>query len=375
MLLTAVQLRDFRSYAAAEAPVGERLTVVHGRNGAGKSNLLEAICFGCTARSPRTRNDRELIRFGAAATRVSLGLRDARGDAHELTVGFGASAPGGALERRIRFDGARVERPDDVPDRPLVIVFVPDRLDLVNGGPAVRRAHLDHLVAALWPPRAAHRGDYARALAQRNALISRIRAGGASSSSLASWDLELARRALELESDREAAVSLIAGGFRTRCEALGLAGVAKLEYRPRSLASSVEDFVEELRGRLEADLARGFTTHGPHRDDLALLRGGRQLRAYGSQGERRLALLALQLSERAALADARGRPPIMLLDDVMSELDERRRELLLDDLGAGEGQSLITTTDLAHVPDYSRGPGVMRLRVADGTVTREDGGR
>src|ERR1700739_4180980 len=157
MRLSSIELRDFRSYHAAEAHLGPGLTVVHGRNGAGKSNLLEAICFGCTARSPRTRNDRELIRFGAAAARVSLRLLDDRGTEHVLAVGFGAMDGESSLQRRIRFDGAPVERPGSIPDRPLVVVFVPDRLELINGGPAIRRDHVDHLVAALWPARASPR--------------------------------------------------------------------------------------------------------------------------------------------------------------------------------------------------------------------------
>jgi DNA replication and repair protein RecF len=371
MRLSTVELRDFRSYESARAEIGPGLTVVHGANGAGKSNLLEAICFGCTARSPRTRNDRELIRFGAAAARVSLRLADERGGEHELAVGFGAVEGESSLQKRIRFDGAKIERPNQVPDRPLVVVFVPDRLELLNGPPAIRRGHLDHLVGALWPGRAAHRAQYARALAQRNALIARIRSGGASDTALQSWNLELARYALELCADRAAAIDLIAEGFTQRCAALGLAGQARLEYRPRTRAGTPEELSAELQERLPADLERGYTTHGPHRDDVAILRDGHQLRAYGSQGERRLALLALLLSERAALAHARGHAPLALLDDVMSELDADRRELLLGDLAAAEGQSVIASTDLAHVPG-SDSASVVRLRVAGGKITVDD---
>ncbi len=371
MQLSAVELRDFRSYESAQAELGPGLTVVHGRNGAGKSNLLEAICFGCTARSPRTRNDRELIRFGASAARVSLDLVDERGDEHVLAVGFGAMEGETSLQKRIRFDGARIERPDQVPERPLVVIFVPDRLELINGAPAIRRGHLDHLLAALWPTRAAHRSEYARALAQRNALVSRIRSGAASNAALHGWNGELARHALVLSADRRAAVKQIEDGFQRRCAALGLTGNAKLEYRPRTRAQTPEEFVDELEERLAADLERGYTTHGPHRDDLAILRDGRQLRTYGSQGERRLALLALLLSERAALADARVNAPLILLDDVMSELDAERRELLLADLAAAEGQSIIATTDLAHVPGAGSA-NARRLAVANGSIYTDD---
>ena len=174
MRVVSVQLRDFRTYARAEAHLGEGLTVVHGPNGAGKSNLLEALYFGCAGRSPRTRNERELVRFGAQATRVVVQLADGA-RAHELSVGFEPGQP-----KRMSADGAPVERLLDVETRPLLSVFVPDRLELLKGAPSVRRSHLDQFVAAVWPARAADRLAYSRVLAQRNALLGGIRAGRAS---------------------------------------------------------------------------------------------------------------------------------------------------------------------------------------------------
>src|SRR5271167_3331668 len=129
MRVVSVQMRDFRSYARAEAAVGERLTVVYGANGEGKSNLLEAIYFGCTARSPRTRNERELVRFGAQTTRVVVRLLDGA-QGHELTVGYGTVPGSPRGEKRMSCDGAPVERMLDVPARPLLSVFAPDRLEL-----------------------------------------------------------------------------------------------------------------------------------------------------------------------------------------------------------------------------------------------------
>src|SRR3954470_8251311 len=363
MVVTRLRLRDFRSYAAIEAALGPGLTVVHGRNGAGKTNLLEALYFGLTARSCRTTNEREVVRFGESAARVEVEVADADG-AHELAVGF---RPGEA--KHLSADGARVERLSDAVARPLVSVFLPDRLELVKGAPALRRAHLDQVVAAAWPARAATRRAYTQALAQRNALLSRVRAGRASRASLPAWDAELARHGIALRDDRAAAVDLVRDRFAALADDLGLAGVGELRYRPRSTASSAEELAAELADRTDSDLERGFTGHGPHRDDLALRRDGRELRAYGSQGEQRLALLALLLAERAALAEARGRAPLVLLDDVMSELDADRRARLVEHLDDG-GQAVITTTDLAHVPGGS-GPAVTRVGVADGAVVQE----
>jgi DNA replication and repair protein RecF len=228
---------------------------------------------------------------------------------------------------------------------------------------------MDQLVAALWPLRAGNRRHYSQVLAQRNALLGRIRAGRAAVGTLAAWDRELAAAAIQLRGDRAQAVELVTDAFAARAEQLGCTGPLRLEYRPRTRAGDEAELCAELRERLPGDLERGFTGHGPHRDELAISRDGRELRTYGSQGEQRLALLALLLAERQALGRERGRTPLMLLDDVMSELDGSRRELLAEDL-ARAGQSVLATTDLAHVPG-AMDSGVARLRVSPGAILQE----
>jgi DNA replication and repair protein RecF len=183
---------DFRNYEQAEVSLPPGLTVVHGAVGAGKTSLLEGIYFGCVGRSCKTTNERELVRFSAAHARV------------------GVTASNGAIEHRyevwlepgqpklFRVDGIRRDRLADVEERPLLCVFMPDRLELVKGAASQRRAHLDSLVAAFWPVRRETRVSYGRALVQRNALLSRRKGTSGSSSSLASWDRELARHALAL---------------------------------------------------------------------------------------------------------------------------------------------------------------------------------
>jgi DNA replication and repair protein RecF len=363
MIATRLRLRNFRSYASADVSLGPGLTVVHGRNGAGKTNLVEGLYFGCTGRSCRTSNEREVVHFDAKVARVEVDLRDGEGAEHSLSVGF---EPGEA--KRLQADGVSVER-IDVQARPLICVFLPDRLELVKGPPALRRSHIDQVVAAMWPGRSATRRAYGQALAQRNALLARVRSGRASPDSLPAWDAELARHGIALRDDRAAAIDLLAARFATIAAALGLGDSSELRYKPRSRAADAAGLAAELAEHTASDLDRGFTGHGPHRDDLALVRGGRELRAYGSQGEQRLGLLSLLLAEREALAATRRAVPLMLLDDVMSELDPQRRALLAEML-SGDGQSIITTTDLAHVPGAER-PGVIRLAVADGAVLED----
>jgi DNA replication and repair protein RecF len=357
VLVTRVRLREFRSYGSVDASIGEGLTVVHGPNGAGKTNLLEAIYFGCTGRSFRTTNERQLVRFDQATTRVEVTLSDTDGE-HVLAVGYSPGEP-----KRITLDGAPLARLIDEARRPLVSVFSPDRLELIKGVPQLRRAHLDQLVGALWPARAATRRSYGEALAQRNALLIRVRGGRAGSDALRPWDGELGRLGIELSANRARAVELIAEPFSEHAAALGLSGTVRASFRPRSRAVSAEALTEEIAAALEQDLARGYTTYGPHRDEVIFRRDGRDLRAYGSQGEQRMALLALLLAERDALGAESDRPPLLILDDVMSELDAERREHLAQRLSVG-GQTVLSTTEIAHVPG-AQAPGVALLAVSE----------
>lgn len=359
--MTGLTVRDFRNYERAEVALADRLTVIVGPNGAGKTNLLEALYFGCTGRSPRTSNERELVRRGAGTARVTVATRDADGTDHELEAGF---QPG--EQKLLRVDGAPVDNLWSTAARPLLSVFLPDRLELVKGAPSLRRGHLDQLVGAVWPARSEARLAYSRALAQRNALLGRIRAGAASPDSLGSWDGELSRQGIELMAGRARAVELLAPRFAARAQDLGLVAEAELSYRPRSKATTAAELAAELADRRTADVERGFTAHGPHRDDLRLTHAGEALRSFGSQGQQRVALLALLFAERDLLAAERDRPPMMLLDDVMSELDASRRELLAELLRGG-GQGVVTATEVEHVPGH-RHDSTKVLSVESGSI-------
>jgi DNA replication and repair protein RecF len=345
VLVRRVKTLGFRNLADGEVVLADGITLVHGANGAGKTNLLEALFVALAGRSPRTRTDRESIAFGQPLARVEVDVEERPAGEHRTFL-FAVVRHG---ERRHALDGNAVS-PADAELRPPLSLFMPDRLALIKGPPAARRAHLDRFCAALWPARAEARRRYARALGQRNALLGRIRAGAGAMETLDAWDRELASAGVELIAIRAEAAERLGDPFTQAADDLGLAGPAGLRYRPRSEAASAEELTSELAGRHELDLQRGFTTHGPHLDELSVSLAERSLRRYGSQGQQRMGLLALLFAEREALiAEARPRP-LMLLDDVTSELDQARRRALCDRLEAGGGQAVITATAAEELP-------------------------
>ncbi|MGB0889802.1 MAG: DNA replication/repair protein RecF [Solirubrobacterales bacterium] len=342
MIVQQLNARNFRGYERVELSIGEQVTVVTGDNGAGKTNLLEALFFGCVGRSCRTRIDAQTIRFDQQVARVEVTGTEQL-ERHDLAV---------AVDRKegktFFADGAKVDGFEAFEWRPPTTVFMPDRLELIKGAPGARRAHLDQFVAALWPARRQNRRSYAEALAQRNALLSR----GAAATQLDTWDHELARHGLALIADRRAAIETIEARFGRIGEELGLVGSPDIRYRTVAEVDTVEDFVDQLRQRHDSDITRGFTTFGPHRDEVVLRNEAREVRTYGSQGQQRLTLLSLLLAECEAITTLTARRPLILLDDVMSELDATRRTLLVDRV-CTLGQVLVTATEVEHVPDHS----------------------
>jgi DNA replication and repair protein RecF len=342
VLVTAVEAKPLRSLDQVRVELGEGIVSLIGPNGAGKTNLLEALYFALTGRSFRTSDRRELIPFGGQLARVEALVRDEDKVEHR----FLAAVSRGEGRRHL-LDGHAVEAAELARHRPPIAVFSPDRLALIKGPPSERRAHLDRYIAARWPLRSALRQRYGQALAQRNALLARI-AGGGFAGDLDVWDATLAEAAESLIEARAEAVAELAQLFASAAYDLGLAGGGAIEYAPRA-SGSAEEIRAGLEERREADLRLGRSSWGPHLDELKIAAGGRSLRRYGSQGQQRAALLALLFAERDALLSARKVAPLLLLDDVMSELDPQRRDRLVERLTGG-GQTLITAAAEESVP-------------------------
>ena len=343
MLVTAVEARPLRSLDKARIELQGGITSLVGPNGAGKTNFLEALYFALTGRSFRTSDRRELIPFGGAFARAEASIRDEDGVERLLLASVSRSEG-----RRHLLDGSAADPATIARNRPPVAVFSPDRLTLIKGPPAERRAHLDRFIAARWPRRADLRQRFGQALAQRNALVARVAAGYGSPGELDVWDATLAEAAAELVMAREEAAAELAAPFAEAAAELGMEGSAAIEYAPRAHGSAVE-IRAGLAERRDADLRLGRTSWGPHLDEVKITLEKRSLRRYGSQGQQRTALLALLFAQRDALLAARQVAPLLLLDDVMSELDPQRRERLVERL-AGGGQALITAAAAESVP-------------------------
>ena len=258
--------------------------------------------------------------------------------------------------KRAKLNGASLRAAEQLRTEVATLVFTPDRLAVVKGGPAVRRAYFDRVLARLTPARASLSADYAAVLAQRNAALRRVAAGFSSRDAVEPWTEQVAVLGRSLVEARVETLALLAPAFAARAEELGLTA-ARFSYsgEPPTAAALVE--------RLDRDIERGATGLGPHLDDVVLLSGTRDLRSFGSQGEQRLTVLALLLAEAELLVERRGLPPLLLLDDVLSELDPERRRILAGRV-AGHGQTLVTATEAAALP----GEPTQLLEVAPGEV-------
>jgi DNA replication and repair protein RecF len=419
MFVERLRLTDFRNYRELDLVLPRGLVVLQGRNAQGKSNILEAIGLVATSRSFRTSSEREAVRWGAPGrfARVDASIRrrvdlldvevvvaDAGTSGSGATGSAAASAapPGTPFRKRIRINGVP-HRAMDLLGQVTVVIFAPTDLDLVIGSPAERRRFLDLTLCQVHPPYCRALSQYQKVIAQRAALLRRIRENEEGPHALSYWDDQLARLAAPIiltragflgraeASAAQVYANLTAGAPREGLGSLEPNGDAaetdlpearelevrglQLAYRPSyagPLAGGEAEVAEGIKVRLlelrPREIAQGVNVLGPHRDDIAFLAGDVDLAVYGSRGQQRTVALALKLAELEYIEMETGEQPILLLDDVLSELDaERRRDLLaaVRDLD----QVLLTVTDVASVPDEARAGA--RLYAVRGGQVRE----
>jgi DNA replication and repair protein RecF len=377
-----VRLFRFRNYADERVELGPGLNVVSGANAQGKTNLLEALATLALTRSPRAASAAELITWGESACRLearlqrpdgptSLDVRVERGAAGQVD---GEEPVADRAVRRTLVDGKERAARSLLGLCP-VVLFWPEDLLLVKGGPDGRRRLLDVVLSQLDPRIAVELLRYRHVLEQRNALLRQLRGYGRADATLSAFTEELTRSggAIRVARHRLArALSPLAATAHAELsdggEALSLRYVGG-DAQTDSIESAAAELAAELGQRSAEELARGVTVAGPHRDDIEFLLDARPARTTASQGQQRSVVLACKLAEVRHVAEVAGMAPVLLLDDVLSELDAERRRRLLHGLGAGApSQTLLTTTETAPLDLGDSGGEVHRLLVHQGHV-------
>lgn len=364
MYVETLSVVDFRNYADAEASLFPGLNVLVGANGQGKTNLLEALFLAAGRNPPRFGGNSQLVRWGCTEARVEA--RAAGGGAQPVV-----RLEIGARGRRLLVNGTKAR---SVANSPITAaMFCPETLGLVKEGAQARRDLLDDLLERLQPAYAAVRSDYMRVVRQRNRVLQQAQSAPRQ---LDVWDARLLELGTEITLRRLWATAHVAplvseayanlsGSSSPEASGSYRGRLVGEENAPESVARR---FSEELARRQSEELARGITVVGPHRDDLVLTLGGHEMRGFGSQGEQRTAALALIIAEAHLLREATGEPPVLLLDDVLSELDEARRGRLLEGVAA-EGQAVVTTTNINTLGAAAEAAHVLEIR--EGTITGE----
>jgi DNA replication and repair protein RecF len=348
--LLGLELRNYRNYSRLDLEPGPRLNLFLGANGQGKTNLLESVAMLALSSSPRARRDAELV--GPLAPEARIGAVVESGSKRS-EIRISILVDGERARRRIEVDG-QPRRAVDLPGLFRVTLFWPDDLNLVKSGPEHRRRLLNQMLVQVEPGYARSLGRYARVVEQRNSLLKQVAMGEQPPSALEVWDLELARLGGEIVMARSRAMEALAVGAASAHAAISGGERLELEYLgpPQDLLGAVENSRAE-------DLRRGSTSVGPHRDDILVRLAGRDARGFASQGQQRTAVVSVKLAEADLVGRMTGERPVLLLDDVLSELDGERRKALLESLRE-PGQVVITSVEAEPFPASVIGRSVVR---------------
>ncbi len=367
MRLTQLRLHHFRSYSQVALLPPEGLTVFVGENGAGKTNLLEAIHLCCLGKSHRTSDDQDMIRIGSDTAAVHATVQRS-GRVDEVGVRLYRQQK---QKKLIYVGGKTVSRLGELMGHMTCVMFSPEDLDIVKGSPQLRRRFVDMLMAQSVPGYFYALQHFNAVLKQRNALLKMIARDERQKGQLPDWDEQLSTAAVPLVRARAQAAQRLNELSAGHYAYIGGREDEKLSIAYQSsLAQSSDikaDYLKMLSNSALDDMRRMSTAYGPHRDDLMIRLSGQELRSFGSQGQIRTAVLAMRLSQIDMLTQAQGEPPLLLLDDVLSELDAGRRARLLS--GLQHVQTLLTCTELSEAQQLN--PACV-LKVSGGQITQND---
>lgn len=338
MRILRIGLWNFRNYETLNMDLPQGITLITGRNAQGKTNLLESISLCSTGRSHRTRKDRDLIRWGSKSAQVLVEAQH-RYAKHSVKMTMHTSSP-----REVEVNAAKISRIGEMMGHINSVLFAPEDLKLIKDGPQERRRFLDMAISQASPTYFYALQRYQRILQQRNVLLRQIAIGQSKPESLDLWDEQLAKQAEFIHESRWTYVQSISGTIaEIHQDIAGSQEKMDIRYRPSPDVQGDtygQALIQALHSARGDELRQGITLSGPHRDELIPSIHGRDARFAASQGQQRTAALSMKLSQVLILQQQTEEWPVLLLDDVMSELDPYRRDALLHWIG--EAQTLIT---------------------------------
>ncbi|HEV2954115.1 MAG TPA: DNA replication/repair protein RecF [Candidatus Dormibacteraeota bacterium] len=341
MRLLELRLRNFRNYRSLELEPHPQLNLFLGRNGQGKTNLLESIAMLALSSSPRASRELELVGPLASEARIEAVVERPN---RRIEIEMSIRVENGRGRRIIKIDGQN--KPAlDLPGIFRAVLFWPEDLNLIKAGPEHRRRFLNRMLVQIEPGYARALSSYRRALEQRNHLLRMVAAGQERSDALDPWDQQLAAYGDQIGQARAAAVEELIPRCLIRHLQISAEDSIDLKYK-----GPPQDLLSALQSARGEDLRRGSTSLGPHRDDLGICLDGREAAGFASQGQQRTIVVSLKLAESDVIEQRSGEDPVLLLDDVLSELDASRREALLTAVSQ-RGQVVITSVEAAPFPD------------------------
>ena len=356
MWIKKIKINNFRNYKSQEINLEKNINIFYGENAQGKTNIIEAIFLSSMGKSFRAKKDKEMIMLGEEKSNIEIEYEKTDRDG-KIKIELGN-------KKIVYINGIKIKKLSELLGKVNVVIFTPDDINILKGGPQNRRRFLDIMISQLRPNYMYNLNLYLKTLEQRNNYLRQIREENKNENMLDIWDEELSNYAINIYNYRKEFIEKIKNKIKNiHSEITNNKEEIEIEYL--SECNSKEKYLELLKQRRKLDIIKGYTTKGIHRDDFNIYINKKELGIYGSQGQHRTAILSLKLSELNIVKDEIGESPILLLDDFMSELDEKRRKNFLEKIN--DVQVIITCTEKIDIENKE----ILVYNVKSGDVKKE----
>ena len=351
MYIKKIELKNFRNYGQQEVELEKNINIFYGQNAQGKTNIIESIYISSTGKSHRTQKDAELIKWNSEEARISILFNDEEKD-NNIDIFFSNT-----IKKRIKINGVKIQKTGDLLGNLNTVIFSPDHMKIIKDGPVERRRFIDIILSQINTSYYYNLVQYLKVVEQRNVLLHSAKTNRNVLKTIDIWDEQLIEYGEKIIRERKKFIDYISKysnhvakeitNNKENIEVLYKSSIEAENYTSENIKKAFKLSLQKSR---EIDYIRGMTNKGPHRDDFSVLVNGRDVKIYGSQGQQRTALLALKISELQYMVDETSAYPVLLLDDVFSELDKERQKFLLNYVK--KIQTIITCTDVEYFKDF-----------------------